>query len=92
MPRPTIGRIVLFKVSEDVVRPAIITQTWNDDCVNLVVFPDGTNDGAAVDWDNRFHVRSPQASMAGGYMGGVWVTSVTKGDSPGQWNWPPKGR
>lgn len=90
MPKPTVGRIVNFKVAEDVARPAIITQVWNEDCVNLVVFPDGTNDGAAVDWENRFRVHSPQASLSGGYMGCVWMTSVTRGNSPGQWNWPKK--
>lgn len=83
--KPTVGRIVHFKVSENIVRPAIITRVWNGDCVNLAVFLDGTNDGANVDWEKAFCLKTPEENMSGGYMACWWVTSVVKGDRVGQW-------
>lgn len=83
--KPSVGRIVHFKVGENVVRPAIITQVWNDDCLNLAVFPDGTNDGVAVEWPNR-----SLCGLDGGYMGAWWITSVMRGQGVRQWDWPKK--
>lgn len=60
--KPAIGDIVCYVLSaQDGTnlanvghpRPAIIVRVWNDDCVQLQVFTDGTNDradGANVIW------------------------------------------
>lgn len=39
--KTTIGRIVLYRKSEDEVFPAIIVRVWTEDCVTLRVFTDG---------------------------------------------------
>ena len=39
--KPTIGRIVHYKVDDGGIAPAIITRVHNDDCVNLRIFLDG---------------------------------------------------
>lgn len=44
MQKPSLGRIVLFKISGDAINgqdehAAIITQVWSDTCVNLTAFP-----------------------------------------------------
>jgi hypothetical protein len=47
--KPTVGRIVEYvlkdRYGELQVRPAIIVRVWSDECVQLQVFTDGTNDG-----------------------------------------------
>lgn len=56
------------------VRGAIVTRVWNDTCVNLQVFTDGSNDG-------------DQYSTA---KGPTWKTSVVMGGpgTPGTWFHP----
>ena len=80
---PSQGRIVLFWFKPRteggplISRPAIITQVWNEHCVNLQVFVDGPND---------------RDSVALGEAGQltVWRTSVRHSDEPaiGAWTWP----
>lgn len=85
---PQVGSVVHFKFGTEenpTVRPAIVVRVWNEDCVNLAVLPDGTNDGAKVDWDGQ---NDPILGV--GHVGFWWVTSVVKGDGVRQWNWPPK--
>ena len=43
----SIGRIVIFTDENSVKLPAIVTKVWNDDCVNLWVFPNGSEVGGA---------------------------------------------
>jgi hypothetical protein len=47
--KPTVGRIVEYvlkdRYGELQVRPAMIVRVWSDECVQLQVFTDGTNDG-----------------------------------------------
>lgn len=74
-------------IAKDELRPALIVKVWNDDLVNLVVFLDGTNDGAEVDYGKGFTLDTPEGVMSGGYLKGCWLTSVTKGDKVGQWSW-----
>lgn len=75
--KPTVGRIVHYKVSahdslavksngirqEDIL-PAVIVRVWNDAGVNIKILCDGPID--------------------------CWKTSVTMGDGEGQWSWPPR--
>lgn len=73
--KPTIGRIVIYHVSESDHSdlrtnsaqhcPAIVVAVWGESCVNLKVFGDGD--------------RAP-----------VWKTSVMLGDQPAQWSWPER--
>lgn len=81
--KPTIGRMVHYKLKDGQVRPAVIVRVWGQcgdscgscgDCVNLVVFADGWNDSELLP--------GAEGSCS------VSVTSVTRGDEPGQWNWP----
>ena len=72
--KPTIGRIVLYRVGQGddhelknndaKVLPAMIVRVWGDTCVNLKVFADGYRD--------------------------IWKTSVTQGDGEYQWSWPER--
>ncbi len=39
---PTIGRIVHF-VQNGIVYPAMVVKVWSDTCVNLLVFPNGSD-------------------------------------------------
>lgn len=74
VPKPSIGRIVIYKVSSEdktgvghnnaEAVPAVIVRVWSDTCVNLHVLTDGPNT--------------------------LWKTSVSLGDGPSQWSWPPR--
>ena len=80
MQEPTIGRIVIYRPTQEEnyflniqnecnlsnELPAIIVRAWNTTCVNLRVFVDGK-----TQYD-------------------LWKTSVIQGDEQGQWNWPVK--
>lgn len=72
---PTIGRIVVYKTTEEDKNemrersanvadelPAVITAVWSADCVNLKVLLDGPGD--------------------------LWVTSACKCDDERGWQWP----
>lgn len=53
MQKPTIGRQVHFVLENGEHRPATIVKVWSDECVNLRVLFDGTNDPASEtlnDW------------------------------------------
>jgi hypothetical protein len=77
--RVTVGRTVLYRLAEDVVRPAVIVQVWSEEngCSNLQVFIDGTNDAKYV---GHHEVVS----------GLHWATSRTCGDGVGEWQWPTR--
>lgn len=79
MDKPTVGRIVRYRVSPDeheratgyepggdsiIEWPAIVTAVHNDTCVNLRVFSDGPKD--------------------------LHLTSKTLGEEVGEWHWPPR--
>jgi len=85
---PAVGKTVLFKFGTEekpVIRPGVILHVWSGDCVNLAVLPDGTNDGAKVDWSGQ-----NDPVVGAGHVGFWWVTSVSRGDGLRQWNWPPE--
>ncbi len=69
-----IGDIVHFVMKEGIERPAIVTQVWSENCVNMTVFADGTNDGAFG--------YSPSYTS--------WQTSViySKEQKPNSWHYP----
>lgn len=72
--KPSIGRIVIFRTSEEAAHdccfPAVITQVWSDECVNLEVFG---------------HAEGPEGEPQGRFP-----TSVLKGDGRRSWSWPPR--
>lgn len=88
--RLSVGRIVHFKLPDGQVRPAIVVRVWGEqgqgvcngecgkcgDCANLVVLTDG--------WNDRALFPGSETNCA------VWMTSVMRGDKPGQWNWPAR--
>lgn len=80
--KPTIGRIVHYQLgtgrSKGEYRPALIVRVWNDSCVNLQVFLDGSNDR-----ENELSVGVDSPLTA-------WKTSSVQGDGPGQWKWPDR--
>ena len=71
--KPTIGRIVLYRVSQAdqeelrsnsaKVLPAVVVYAFTEECVNLQVFCDGP-------------------------VGTVWKISIMQGKEAGQWDWP----
>ena len=83
--RPTVGRVVLYHLQGGEDRPAIITRVWNDhpgqECVQLQVFTDGSNDSDAL----RVMSRVSQSEEAPNVL---WATSVVLGTGVGEWSWP----
>lgn len=82
--KPSIGRIVHFwfkaRDSEKLfARPAVVTQVFNETCVNLQVLVDGMNDRDVV------------ALGEAGQLA-VWRTSVVLATEPKQsaWTWPTR--
>lgn len=76
---PVAGSIVHFAI-DDCVRPMIVTQAWSNECVNGIVFRDGTND----DKDSILN-RDESPDLLS-----HWKTSVHHDASgaPGTWHWP----
>lgn len=83
---PSIGRIVHYilpagpKKGEH--RAAIVVRVWSDECVNLRVFLDGSNDYA--------HEHLPHYNTV--LSGDLWVTSANHAGGEkhefGTWHWP----
>lgn len=88
----TVGRIVHFVMpGEKVHRPAIVVQTWSNDCVQLQVFLDGTNENCQeYEKTDNPGLAPTSADMNNGMM---WRTSVTH-DETGKrertWHWPER--
>lgn len=78
---PLSGQLVLFRINENEVRPALIVRPWSEHCANLLVFPDGSNDGAHVNYE----ANSNNSHFIGGQVAGIWKTSVPRGPGVGQW-------
>lgn len=74
--KPSIGRIVHYVVNVGNARPvaAIITAVWNDTCVNLRLFQDGSN-------------TDPQ-TFSEWVTSRSFDESETP--AQGTWHWPPK--
>lgn len=94
--KPSLGRIVLVCIGvqppsntnagEKIYRPASVVAVWSDECVNVKIDLDGTNDNkhnvAGCPW-GEFTEQEQQACTA-------WRTSLLLGDGLGQWMWPPR--
>lgn len=82
-----IGRIVHYVIDEQVgkeydERPAIVVRSWSDECANLQVFTDCSNDMASFGEPRTQPKEVPPV---------VWRTSIThdaKEKVPGTWHWP----
>ena len=85
--KPTIGRIVHYRVSKSEVRAAMIVKLYSaGQYVQLQVFLDGINDNFS---DERPGFDgTPMFSHDEQRNGLAWRTSVMQGDDIGQWNWP----
>lgn len=82
--KPTIGRIVNFHITREIVRPAIVVHVWNDQGTSqLQVFLDGLNDMSVPLSGHIFEREECLRGMA-------WRTSVSEGQDPGQWSWPKR--
>lgn len=89
--KPTVGRIVNFTLANGEVRPAIIVRVWNDTCINVRVFLDGSNDDAAL----TVHLDGASYDVADRVTG--WSTSVCYEEpvdgaaaAPRTWHWPSR--
>lgn len=78
-PTPTIGRVVYYVLHENVIRPAIITNVFSDDTINLSVQLDGPNDNC------------DDLAGNGKFTGNTrWIGSAAhdqEGKAPGTWHW-----
>lgn len=98
-----IGRIVHYVLEDGdnagEERPAIVVRVWNDDCVQLQVFTDGSNDyqespnmsgrvRAALAIDATAPADKEHVHRTVAYM--VWKTSRVHNANklPGTWHWP----
>ncbi len=79
---PSIGRVVHFVLGPNANnvlagqgehRPGLIVRVWNPNCVNLIVFLDGSNDTDRVDEQHTMWVTSVVNDDTG---------------KPGTWHWP----
>lgn len=74
---PTVGRIVHYKCVDDgEIRPAIVTKVWTEDCVNLLVFLDGSLDYG------KGHTLSFTSVMRGNEKG-QWQWPTIKAETAG---------
>jgi len=87
-PHPLLGRIVIFRATEKEFRPAIIIRVWSDTYAQLAIIPDGSNDGAPVEYPIAEDNRASLNGMTGGRFGFVWKTSVCRGTGVGMWQLP----
>lgn len=74
----SVGRIVHFVAADGKkIQPAMVVQIWGNDCANLNVFRDGTND---------------TQHDSGGSDLVVWKTSVpySAEKEPNTWHWPER--
>lgn len=77
---PRTGDVVDYTLASEhngqaVLRGAMVTKVWGDDCVNLQVFVDGYNDREYGDL----------VSQEEAERGIAWRTSCTRGDGVGNW-------
>lgn len=86
--KPTVGRQVHYRISEDVVRPATIVSVVEGDThgVNLQVFFDGGNDRP----ESIPEIQCVTPTVAERATGLGWRASVAEGTGVGQWSWPPR--
>ncbi|TLM99983.1 hypothetical protein FDZ73_20660 [bacterium] len=88
-PHPLIGRIVIYRATEKEFRPAIIIRAWSGTCAQLAIIPDGSNDGAPMNYaDQGADSRATLYGMTGGRFEFVWKTSVSRGEGIGMWRLP----
>ena len=77
---PTIGRTVSFiLVDGERTLPLVVTRVWSATTVNGILLTDGSNDRGQI--PNR-------PDFSGEHT--LWLTSITQGDSPGNWKWPER--
>lgn len=78
--KPTIGRIVHF-VQNGVHYPALIVKVWTDTCVNLRVFPNGSDNivPGALDSSDIAHSVNYAETCGTCGMSHEW-----------SWHWPEK--
>jgi hypothetical protein len=84
--KPTIGRIVHFHITKELVRPAIIVHVWSQEqgsAIQIQVFLDGLNDMSIPMGGHIFSNHECERGMA-------WRTSVIEGEEPGNWSWPKR--
>jgi hypothetical protein len=92
--KASIGRLVHYRVGgtdeTPELRPALVVRVWSDTCVNLRVFPDGSNDSPAhgIGWkDEKGEIRDI-FTAAEREAGSAWKTSAVEGTGIGSWRWP----
>jgi hypothetical protein len=83
---PSIGRIVIYRITEDRIVPAIIVAVWGLSFCNLRLLLDGSNSLDAVE---RAKAASKPYSIGHDPADPTWVTSRDWGEGVGQWSWPP---
>ena len=82
--KPTIGRTVHIVLPNGQHRSAVVCRDWGNNCINVRVAYDGTNDD-----DTR-----NQATNGGYFFGDDWLTSINLDESvspcPRTWHWPER--
>jgi len=74
--RPSLGRVVIYKLSDNDLTVSPITNNNATTCVATIVRV----------WDDS-KVNLRLMTDASGEL--PWKTSIEFGDGPGQWSWPP---
>ena len=88
--KPTVGRQVFFRMTENDYRPATIVEVFDEGThgVNLQVFFDGLNDRRHIhDQENDGSPDGFLPSKAEAEAGMGWRTSVAEGTDVGEWSW-----
>jgi hypothetical protein len=83
--KPTVSRVVQVPStapgSTTLWRPAIVTAVWSEDCINVTVFLDGSNDFART-------VAGQPLQHLEQAIGLAHRTSLSA--LSGMWRWPPR--
>jgi hypothetical protein len=86
MPQPTIGRVVLYKLSEDDARH--VQQQRSHDGTTANMTGAGRTYPAVVVSTFGGEAVNLQVLLDG--PDSFWATSRHEGDEPGMWTWPPR--
>jgi hypothetical protein len=91
----TMGRIVHAVLPDGIIRPAIVTHVWTDQCVQATVFLDATNEASKYH-ESRGTPFYPASSLMFNDGQDVMVASADAPDRverrypPHTWHWPPR--
>lgn len=87
---PTIGQIVLYRLSEYDAKNIDVRQPQADEAGGYLRNPVAEGQVLPAVVVATFGGAAANLKVLLDGAGDYWATSRTEGDQPGQWSWPPK--